>query len=1051
KDGRDLAGTFTSDLAGVNTYRFPGLYGSLHWTPTLFEITKAGSKFYGGDAQFEYSIKPLGSKTRPTDRFDVTLGDVDLARFTDFEEFPGLRFAGAASLRNRMEWPAGHFSDHRGDGRLVVVPRPSTDHHLPIAGELNYQFDPGAIAIASSRFATGQTTVTFDGSTAWGDRSRLPFHVSSTDWQESDRLLAGIMTDFGSPTDPVAFGGHGEFDGVMTGAFRRPRVTGTFRGQDMRAMDTDWGGAVGNIAVEGSYLDVSDGVIQKDGSEIRADGRFSLGYPRDDGGEEINARIRVARRDVDSLRHAFQIDEYPVSGYLSGEFHLTGLYTRPIGFGGMSVDEGIAYGEPFEKATASLRFDGGGVRLDDLAIAKSTGTVTGAAYVGWDGTYAFNVDGRRIPVERIEGFKSPRASLSGLADFSANGNGRFDAPRYDVKFHVTSLTIAQEIINDVTGTIGLRGRELSGEVDAASPRLTLTGTGRISLNPGYDAELTFRFHDASLDPYVRLVVPGLSPYTTAALSGSMRVLGALADPERLAIDGTVETLNMKLFDYAIQNASPVHLTMNRGVVGADDIQLVGEDTRLRLSGSVDFQGDRIALKAAGDANLGILQGFFRDVRGSGRAELTASIDGPLKDPILSGNATITAGRVRYFSLPNSLEDINGVVRFDSSGIRLDELTASLGGGTVHFGGRIGLSGYQPSSLNVTMRGEQMRLRYPEGIRSLVDADLALTGTVRSPTLGGTVTVRNAIWGRRIDTPGSIFDLSSRRSPSTSTSAAGSTAGPAVELDTPPPMQFNIHVIVPSTLQVENNVARMVASADLTLRGSYDRPIVNGHADIERGEVNFEGRRYRITRGAIEFANPNRFEPFFDVEAETQVRVPGQTYRVTVGLAGTAEQVRPTLNSDPPLPTADVLALLFSDTVRTGAQDVAPELRALQNPNQAQTDILTTRATQALTAPISTQVGKVVEQTFGVDTFQLAPSFIDPYSQQTARVNPTARLTIGKRISDRVYLTFSRSLNSAFNDQVVLLEYDATDLVSWILSRNEDEQSYALEFRVRHVF
>ena len=60
------------------------------------------------------------------------------------------------------------------------------------------------------------------------------------------------------------------------------------------------------------------------------------------------------------------------------------------------------------------------------------------------------------------------------------------------------------------------------------------------------------------------------------------------------------------------------------------------------------------------------------------------------------------------------------------------------------------------------------------------------------------------------------------------------------------------------------------------------------------------------------------------------------------------------------------------------------------------------------------------------------------------------LTVAKRISDRAYLTYSRSLNSAQYDQVILLEYDATDRLSWLLSRNED-QTFALEFRVRHAF
>ena len=96
-----------------------------------------------------------------------------------------------------------------------------------------------------------------------------------------------------------------------------------------------------------------------------------------------------------------------------------------------------------------------------------------------------------------------------------------------------------------------------------------------------------------------------------------------------------------------------------------------------------------------------------------------------------------------------------------------------------------------------------------------------------------------------------------------------------------------------------------------------------------------------------------------------------------------------------------------------------------------------------------------EQTFGVDTFQLTPSLVDPTqtttTQQSARLTPTARLTIGKRISERIYFTFSRSLNTTINDQIILIEYDESERMSWVLSRNEDDQTYALEFRVRHVF
>ena len=262
-----------------------------------------------------------------------------------------------------------------------------------------------------------------------------------------------------------------------------------------------------------------------------------------------------------------------------------------------------------------------------------------------------------------------------------------------------------------------------------------------------------------------------------------------------------------------------------------------------------------------------------------------------------------------------------------------------------------------------------------------------------------------------------------------------------------PLRFDVQISVPSTLQVNTNLLRLVASADLTLRGTYDKPVLFGRADIGRGEVTFEGRRYRVTRGAIDFTNPNRIEPFFDVEAETNVRVSGgQAYRVTVGAAGTTERMSNLkFESDPPLPTADVLALLLSDVQRN---DV-PELRKLRGSTQMQSDIITARATQALTSPISTEMTKVLQQTVGLDTFQLSPSFVDPTN--ASRLNPTARLTIGKRISDRAFLTFSRSLNTTFNDQIIQLEFDQTDRLYWLISRNEDQQTYSVEFRVRHAF
>ena len=59
------------------------------------------------------------------------------------------------------------------------------------------------------------------------------------------------------------------------------------------------------------------------------------------------------------------------------------------------------------------------------------------------------------------------------------------------------------------------------------------------------------------------------------------------------------------------------------------------------------------------------------------------MSGSLDKPVFSGSATIANGRIRHFSLPHSLEAINGRLSFDAGGIRVDDVTARLGGGDVH--------------------------------------------------------------------------------------------------------------------------------------------------------------------------------------------------------------------------------------------------------------------------------------------------------------------------------------------------------------------------------
>jgi hypothetical protein len=1066
--GRELKGTFTSPSAGVNTLRFADLKGAVKWVPESVQVTDTSMSFYGGTMRLGYTMGPFGlPDVRATYSLVSDYENVDLLAFTNYLETQGLRLAGRASGRTVLDWPRGRFADRIGEGELRVtapagavvmsaeralaaaaagrpqpVPGEPFSNHtprepVPITGEIAYTIEPSWLNLGPSRVATPDTYVAFEGRTAYGDASRIQFSVRSADWQESDRLLAGIMTAFGARTSAIPIGGFGTFDGVMLNEFRRPRIEGTFAGEQMRAWDVEWGSAKGTAVIENSYVDVKDVLITRDASALYVDGRFSAGYPRRDGGEEMNARIRVINRPVSDLRHAFGIDDYDVDGSLSGEFHLYGPYRRPQGFGNVSLTNGMAYGEAFDTALAAVRFEGEGVRLDNMQLTKSGGRGTGAAFIGWTaGNYSFNLDARDIPIESLNLARNTWVPLSGLLDFSAGGSGSFDDPRYVLKGAVRDLFAGDEGIGQVGGEIGVIDDVVTLKLEAASSRLAVSGAGRIELTSGRNADITLRVTDTSLDPYVRALEPRLSPFTTAVASGTIRVVGPLRDMDRLVVDTTVDALDMRLFDYRLRNAAPLRFALGGNILRLVDVRLAGEDTALELSGSANLRDEQMAVRMKGDANLGILQGFIANIRSSGRASLEATLEGSMRAPALVGTMTAQGGRIRHFGLPHALENILGPIHFNSRAIRLDDLSARLGGGPVQFSGTVGIEGYRMGQIDVAMKGEQMRLRFPEGMRSLVDASLTLRGTTAGATLSGQVDVRDAVYTAPFNAGSGILDFAD-----TATAAAAAGGNPAATL----PLRYDIRIDAPSTLQVRNNSIRLTARADLQLRGTYDRPLLVGRADVERGEVAFEGRRYLVTRGSIDLSNPARIEPFFDLETETRVRVPGDTYRVTLQASGTIDRLNLEFSSDPWLPQVEILALLFSD--------VAPgrniEFRQYNTDITPQQQLLRERATRALTSAISSEVERVVSQTFGVDTFQLTPSLADP-NQQSSRLDPAARVTIGKRISDRVYLTYSRSLSSSTHNQIILLEYDQTDRFSWILSRNED-RTYALDVRVRTTF
>jgi translocation and assembly module TamB len=1098
--GYEVHGGFTTPRLTVSGLEFPDLSGRVVWMPNRLEVTGNRSAFYGGQMRLAYVLDTRGPGRTVADLL-ASYEQVDLAAFGRTMGWQGLELSSRADGWQAMTWPSGRFAEMSGDGEIRAAAedgRPLAAAQLPslavyapkespfirdrplgpvaVGGTVTYRLTPDRIEVSDGWAATDETYLTFRGATGWRDNVNMPFRVVSTDWQATDRLLAAVLTAFGSKTGAVEVGGRGVFDGTMTRWFARPLIVGHFEGDGIRSWDVVWGKARGDLSIENSYVTVANSVIGEAPARMVANGKYSLGYPRADGGEEFDARITVEHWPLEDFRHAFELDDWPVVGTAFADLRLYGRYEGPEGFGLLRVSPGSGWEEPFESMTSRLTFDGAGLRLDGAELTKSTGFVRGAAYIGWAltddtwGTYSFTFDGEKIPVESLTSFTVPDANLTGVLNFTMGGSGSMEFPRYEWEGRIADLFWGDEGIGQATAHMVIEEDVVTiDRLDVASDRLSISGSGRVAMNDVYNAEIALRFSETSVDPYLRFVAPQLSPYTQAVVSGSVRFSGELANPSKLGVDVSIDRADLKLFDYTLSNPQtaggarlPLRMVFAEDVLtlcgvvplgapgpcagSTGSFTLTGEGTSLTLGGTVNRLTSALDVSISGASSLAVLQGVVRDVRASGDASIAARVTGTLEAPAYAGSATLTNGRLRHFSFPHSLDDIHGEVRFDATGIRLDGLRARMGtggrsgGGEIVFGGSIGLDAFVPGALNVTVRGNGLDLRFPEGFRSIVDADVSLTGTAEAALLSGRVTVRQARYTRRLQGNAGLLGFATGGGEAAAT--GGGLGGSSVPAEVP--IRFDVELVGQRLLVIDDSDATVVVSPDLRFTGTLDKPVLLGRVDIDRGETEFLGNRYTVG-GYVEFSNPDRIEPFFDIEARTQIRQPSQDYRLDLRFSGTFDRFTYELSADPPLSQTDVLSLILGQSPNLQRS----ELRALESPQEVQNQLMSSVVAQLVASPISTQVGRVVERTGLVDTFSVTPLLgADATLQQ---LNPGARVTVGTRISSRVYLTYSRSFdNTSLDFDILLLEYAQNDRMSWVLSRNEDG-TFALDFRVRYRF
>jgi translocation and assembly module TamB len=451
----------------------------------------------------------------------------------------------------------------------------------------------------------------------------------------------------------------------------------------------------------------------------------------------------------------------------------------------------------------------------------------------------------------------------------------------------------------------------------------------------------------------------------------------------------LDSFSVELEKIPISSDGPIELALDDGVVSVKRLTMAASDTHVSLGGTIDLKGERpLDLYAKGHLNVALFHALDEEITSYGTTEADVTIKGTVAKPVINGRVVVAHAGFSSIDLPAALGEVNGTMVFNQNRLEVENLSGRVGGGQVNFSGYIAYG--STIAFDLKSNGNDIRFRYG-GISLTADQNLRLSGTLKSASLAGDITIT-----RFAQVP--AVDVASAFIPQT----AVSTPNPASPLNN---LHLDVHIVSAPELTVQTSLAKLSGDADLRLRGTGARPVLLGRINIDEGDIKIGGQKYHLDRGDITFANPIRIDPILDMEATTRVR----DFDITIGLHGTMEKLTTTYRSDPPLSSDDIIALLaFGRTqeesyVATGRSSTGSGL------GEGAGNLV---LGQAINQAVSNRVSKL----FGVSSIRINPSVGGPDN------NPSARLTIEEQVSNNVTLTYITNLTQSAQ-QVIQFEYN----------------------------
>lgn len=400
-----------------------------------------------------------------------------------------------------------------------------------------------------------------------------------------------------------------------------------------------------------------------------------------------------------------------------------------------------------------------------------------------------------------------------------------------------------------------------------------------------------------------------------------------------------------------------------------------------------------------------------DKRLNGRVSVNMNASGSIKSPRLQGALSVKKARFEDLLLGVLLTDINLNVDLTERGKNrklagpLDNIPGSVKlslsagdgrGGTLTVSGDAAIDG---SDMDIKAKINHLRPLRRRDIHIDLSGDASVTGGALSPIINGQLIVNQGeVLLNNLEIMGSVTTLP------ISDAKAKNRSVTVKEEKQEKRGSINFKINMLPRFTVEGRGLTSIWTAHLLVSGSPFDPLITGNISCVKGNFDFLGKNFALTKGIVFFGGGSPSNPLINMELTNET--PDLTAHIIV--SGPVDKIKLQLTSEPQLPRDEILSrVLFGRSVGDLSRFEALQLAAgvAQLAGFGSGGGLLSSAKKAL----------------GVDVLRLGTSASDAAGEPGDMTAGGTTIEMGKYINDMIYMGVQQGLKADSTAFIIEIE------------------------------